>query len=269
MSWNLSVGNVARAGLLLAIGLICAQVSAEPMRVVTEHSPPGEYLDENGRVTGATAELVRELMRRVGAPGDISLVPWARGYRMAQKGPKVALFETTRSELREDQFHWVGPIKRITTGFFVRRDDGVAIQSLDDARSLDGICAYRGGSGGESLSALGFTNLEQPTMPEQCLEMLMHGRVDAWVTSDIGRLPLFDQSTYSADDVELAYITSIRYLYIAMSRDTDKATVNLWQDTLDQMKTDGTLAHYYRGTYPDELIQALSQRGHPDLPWLQ
>ena len=99
--------------------------------------------------------------------------------------------------------------------------------------------------------------------------MLMHGRVDAWVTSDIGRLPLFDQSAYSADDVELAYITSIRYLYIAMSPDTDKATVNLWQDTLDQMKADGTLAHYYRGTYPDELIQALSQPGHPDLPWLQ
>ena len=268
MAWNDRVGKVVRAGVLLTIGLSCAQVSAEPITVLTEHSPPGEYLDENGRVTGATAELVRELMKRAGAEGEITMLPWARGYMMAQRGPNVALFETTRSELREDLFKWVGPIKRITTGFFVRSQDGVVIKTLDDARELDGICAYRGGSGGESLLAMGFTNLEQPTLPAQCLNMLMHGRVEAWVTSDIGRLPLFEKSVYSASDVELAYITSIRYLYIAMSPDTADTTVALWQNTLDQMKLDGTLAKYYQGTYPDALIRALSEPGHPELPWV-
>ena len=262
------VRQVVRAALLLSVGLICLPLSADPMRVVTEHSPPGEYLDENGRVTGATAELVRELMRRVGEPADIKMLPWARGYRIAQQGPNVVLFETTRSELREDQFKWVGPIKRITTGLFVRRQDGVSIKTLDDARDLKGICAYRGGSGGEFLRAQGFANLEQPTLPEQCLRMLMHGRVDAWVTSDIGRLPLHADSEFAADEVELAYITSVRYLYIAMSRDINDATVELWQTTLNEMKRDGTLARFYQGTYPDEMIQALSQPGHPKLSWL-
>ncbi|MCK2151295.1 ABC transporter substrate-binding protein [Marinobacter alexandrii] len=262
MAWDYRAGKIVLTGVLLLIGMTSSQLWGEPMKVITEHSPPGEYLDENGRVTGATAELVRELMRRAGEPGEIIILPWARGYRVAQKESNVALFETARSELREDQFKWVGPIKRITSGFFVRREDGIAIETLDDARKLKGICAYRGGSGGESLLALGFTNLEQPTRPAQCLDMLMHGRVDAWITSDIGRLPLFADSAFSADDVELAYITSVRYLYIAMSLDTEDARVELWQDTLDNMKRDGTLAQHYRGTYPDEMIQALSE---PDL----
>lgn len=267
MAWDYRAIKVVLAHMLLLVGLTCSPAWGEPMKVITEHSPPGEYLDENGRVTGATAELVRELMRRAGEPGEISLVPWARGYRMAQKEPNVALFETARSELREDQFKWVGPIKRITSGLFVRRQDRITIETLDDARGLGGICAYRGGSGGESLLAMGFTNLEQPTLPAQCLDMLMHGRVDAWVTSDIGRMPLFAETGFSPNDVVLAYTTSTKYLYIAMSLSTDDATVELWQDTLDEMKRDGTLAQYYRGTYPDKMIRALSNPGHPDLSW--
>lgn len=261
-------GRMILAATLLITGLSSAQAWGEPITVVTEHSPPGEHLDENGRVTGATAELVRELMKRAGEPGDLTLLPWARGYRMARQGPKVALFETTRSEIRENQFKWVGPIKRITGGFFVRRQDNIAIATMDDARELDGICVYRSSSGGQALRALGFTNLEQPTRSAQCLEMLMHGRVDAWMTSDIARVPLLAETGYSENDVTLAYATSTKYLYIAMSLDTPDATVALWQETLDQMKRDGTLAQYYRGTYPDEMIKALSQPGHPDFPWL-
>lgn len=268
MVWNYRSGGMILAGMLLINGLTSADAWGEPITVVTEHSPPGEYLDEHGRVTGATAELVRELMRRAGEPGDLTLLPWARGYMMARKGPNVALFETTRTEIREHQFRWVGPIKRITGGFFVRRQDDISIETLDDARDLDGICVYRGSSGGQSLKALRFKNLEQPTRSAQCLDMLMHGRVDAWMTSDIARLPIFAETPYSGNEVRLAYATSTKYLYIAMSLDTPDATVELWQETLDQMKLDGTLAQYYRGIYPDEMIKALSQPGHPDLPWL-
>lgn len=268
MVWSFRFGGTILTGMLLINGLSGAQAWGESITVLTEHSPPGEYLDENGRVTGPTAELVRELMKRAGQPGDIRMLPWARGYRMAQRGPNVALFETTRTEIREEQFKWVGPIKRISGGFFVRREDDISIDTLDDARNLNGICAYRGSSGGQALIAQGFTNLEQPTLSAQCLDMLMHGRVDAWMTSDIARMPLFAETTYSENEVRLAYATSTKYLYIAMSLDTPDATVSLWQETLDQMKLDGTLARYYRGTYPEEMIEALSQPGSPDFPWL-
>lgn len=247
---------------------ILPQAGFSPVRVYTEHSPPGEFLDEDGQVTGATAELVRELMQRAGEPGDIDLLPWARAYSIALRGPQVALFETTRTATREDQFKWVGPIKRITKGFYTRRDHGVELESLAEARQLNGICAYLGGSAGQTLLEQGFTNLEQPAQPEQCLDMLMHGRVDAWVTSDIGHVGLFAQSGFEVSAVVPAYILETRYLYIAFSLDTPDSTVDRWQQSLNAMKLDGTLARYYRGTYPADMILELSQPGDPALPWL-
>ncbi|MEE3168775.1 MAG: ABC transporter substrate-binding protein [Pseudomonadota bacterium] len=267
MLWIDRFGGMFLAGVLFLNLFSSAPARGESITVLTEHSPPGEYLDDQGRVTGPTAELVRELLQRVGHSGKISLVPWARGYMTARRGPKVALFETTRTELREHQFKWVGPIKRIAGGLFVRSEDDVSITNLEEARNLDAICVYRGSSGAQALSAMGFTNLEQPTHSAQCLDMLMHGRVDAWMTSDIARGPLFAETPYSENEVRLAYATSTKYLYIALSLDVPDSTVALWQNTLDQMKLDGTLARYYRGTYPDDMIEALSQPEYPDVQW--
>lgn len=258
-----------RYGAVLAWALLMASAQGnEPVRVLTEHSPPGEYLDDTGRVTGATAEMVRELMRRQGLDGDITLLPWARAYAEARQGPRVALFETTRTEAREPLFKWVGPIKRIVDGLYARAGSDLTIDELEDARSVDGLCAYLEGSGGNSLEEQGFSNLERPTQPAQCLRMLMRGRVDLWLSSDIGHPPHFQAAGIHADAVERVHTLSIQYLYIAFSRDTPDTIVADWQATLDEMKRDGALADFYRGVYPDEMIEELSEPGHPDLPWL-
>ena len=67
----------------------------------------------------------------------------------------------------------------------------------------------------------------------------------------------------------ICYSLEHRYLYLAFSRDVPDATIADWQTTLDAMKTDGTLAGYYRGHYPASMIEALSIPGQPDFPWLQ
>ncbi|PTY37999.1 hypothetical protein BGP77_16205 [Saccharospirillum sp. MSK14-1] len=246
-----------------------ALVAAEPLRVLTEHSPPGEYLDDNGRVTGATAEMVRALMQRQGLDGDISLLPWARAYALALEGPNIMLFETTRTAEREALFKWVGPVKRVVHGLYALADSELELISLDQARNVTGICAYLGGSGGDQLEALGFTNLERPAQPEQCLRMLRHGRVALWLSSDIGHRPYLLDAGLDETALRRVYSLEHRYLYLAFSRDVSDATIADWQATLDAMKTDGTLAGYYRGHYPASMIEALSHPGQPDFPWLQ
>ncbi|WP_108124026.1 substrate-binding periplasmic protein [Saccharospirillum mangrovi] len=257
--------------MALFMAVLPALAAAEPvsLQVLTEHSPPGEYLGADGRVTGATADMVRELMQRQGLEGDITLLPWARAYALAQEGPDIVLFETARTAEREARFKWVGPIKRVVSGLYARADSDVAVNSLDDARQVQGICAYLGGSGGNQLSELGFTNLERPAQPDQCLRMLQHGRVELWLTSDIGHRPYLLESGLDESALRLAYSLEYRYLYLAFSLDVPDATVAAWQATLDAMKTDGTLAEYYRGHYPDSMIDALSVPIQPMLPWLE
>ncbi len=249
--------------ILASFSLLCQ--SAE-IRVFTEHSPPGEYEDDNGRVTGATAEMVRELMHRLKLTSDIEILPWKRAYKMLLAGPNIALFETTRTQDRESFFKWVGPIKRVRWGFYGKKSANLKISSLNDAMQTKKICVYNGDAKGEYLKSLGFTELYQPTHPVQCLKMLEHDRVTLWVSSDSATAPMFKEAGVDPSEFEMLYAFSTKYLYIALSQDIDDEVVSLWQKTLDAMKMDGTLALFYKGTYSTDLIRAISDTHPPNIP---
>lgn len=249
--------------ILISLGFTCY---GEEIQVITEHSPPGEYIDETGRVTGPTAEMVRELMRRLNLSGDIKIYPWERAYSMALTKRRVALFETTRTEERENLFKWVGPIKRIRWGLYAKKDLKIRLKILEEAKKVETICAYLGDSKGDYLKKQGFTNLYQPVKQIQCLRMLMRGRVTLWISSDIGHRPLLKEAGVDPSELELIYVMGTKYLYIAFSKDTPNEIIKSWQKTLDEMKIDGTVAKYYKGTYPDEMIRVIGNPKEPLLP---
>jgi polar amino acid transport system substrate-binding protein len=249
-----AIGRAVVLGVLgtaLAAGL-SGEAAPAGVRVITEESPPGEVVGPDGRATGPTVEFVRELMRGLAVRGDIEVLPWKRGYEAAKRGPQVALFETTRTPERETQFRWVGPIKRIQWTFFARKDSPVRIRSLADARAVGSVAVYAGDSKGDYLKAQGFTT------PVQAFKMLMAGRADLWMFSDIGSDAVAREAGFSPADIKPVYVSRQEELYIAFSLDTPATTVRAWQDRLDALKRDGTLARYYRGTYPDDMIRALS-----------
>jgi polar amino acid transport system substrate-binding protein len=248
--------------LLAAAGSLTSQTLPD-YTVLTEDSPPGEYLDKNDRVTGPTAEMVRELMKRLGIKKEIQLLPWIRAYKMAQLGPRTAVFETTRSEERENQFKWVGPIKRIRWTFFGRKNSKITANSLEDLKKLRLIGVYLGDAKGDYLKSKGFTNLFQPPTAVQCVKMLMSDRLDLVFFSDLGTPEVIRDAGYQPDDLVEVFISETRYGYIALSKDSPDEEVRLWQKTLDDMKKDGTFARYYQGTYPDKMIRDLSVPGDP------
>lgn len=240
-----------------------SSVFAEPqntlgrLRVLTEHSPPGEYQEPSGRVTGPTAEMVRELMRRAGETAEIELHPWKRAYEYALSNQPIALFETARTRDREKLFKWVGPVKRISRGLYALEENAQPLDNLGQARQAAGICAYNGDSSADMLLQQGFDNLSLPTLPEQCLSMLLHKRVAVWATSDIEKDAFLATVGLPPSTIKRVLELDIRELYIAFSLATPDSTIQRWQATLDEMKRDGTLARYYRGTYSQEQIDSV------------
>ncbi|WP_271194121.1 substrate-binding periplasmic protein [Pseudomonas turukhanskensis] len=228
------------------------------LRVLTEHSPPGEYQEPSGRVTGPTAEMVRELMRRAGERAEIELHPWKRGYEYALTNQQVALFETARTRDREKLFKWVGPIKRISRGLYALEENAQPLNNMEQAREAAGICAYNGDSSADMLQQKGFTNLALPTLPEQCLSMLLHKRVAIWATSDIEKNAFLATVGLPSHTIKRVLELDIRELYIAFSLATPDSTIERWQKVLDEMKRDGTVARFYRGTYSQEQIDSVS-----------
>lgn len=83
--------------------------SAE-IHLLTEEFPPFNMASPDGRVGGLSTELIRELLRRAGVPYQIHIQPWIRAYNTALLQDNTCGYSTSRTESREHQFKWVGPL---------------------------------------------------------------------------------------------------------------------------------------------------------------
>lgn len=248
------------------IGWVCilwvifvARVNAMEIEVIAEELYPAQYTDDSGRVTGVTAELVKELLRRLGLKDNIKLLPWKRAYRMALQQPNIAIFEMTRTEGREKLFKWVGPINRVDWGLYALKSSDIKIEKLEDAKQAGQICGYRGDARAEYLVDKGFANITHVEVgrPIQCARMLEKGRLGLWIASEMGLSELLETEKKSRDNYKLVFPIDVKYLYIAFSRDVSDKVINSWQQELDEMKIDGSMERLYHGKYPGEVIKDL------------
>jgi polar amino acid transport system substrate-binding protein len=215
------------------------QLASVKMKIFTENSPPANYL-EKGRLKGLSVEIVREILRRLKMPDNIQTVPWARGYTLALTQPNVALFSTTRLPQREKLFKWVGPLYSQTWGFYARKDSSIKISSMDQARAVARIGTYYKDAKEQYLLANGFRNLVSTNNNLGNIRHLMDGSIDLWVSSDFNMPYLAQQAGINADRLKLVFPFKRVQNYIAFSNQSSDSLVTLWQQTLDELKHDGT-----------------------------
>lgn len=225
--------------LVSAVVLIAGALLAQPLRIVTEESPPVNF-SENGHLRGSSTAVVREILRRLSLPDHIEVLPWARAYELALTHPNVVLYSTTRTPEREAMFHWVGPLCTLHWGFYARKGANVRITSIEDARKVHAIGTYRHDARQQELRSLGFSNLDIASAPEASLKKLMAGRVDLWLYDNLGMPQIARKAGVDPARLEMAFSMGTHSLYIAMSRQIPEAIVSLWQRTLNAMKKDGS-----------------------------
>jgi polar amino acid transport system substrate-binding protein len=195
---------------------------------------------DKGRIAGLSAEIVQEILRRIGQPDTISLTPWARAYQMALSGANTAVFSTSRLPQREQLFSWVGPLYLQRWGFYRWKGSGVDVDDFDAARQVSAIGTYRQDAKMQYLQAKGFENLVSTNINTTNVKHLQRGNIDLWVSSDFNMPHLVRQAGQSPDNVELAHAFHTVGNYIAFSKQTSPHIVRLWQAVLDEMKSDGS-----------------------------
>ncbi|MGL1863135.1 MAG: transporter substrate-binding domain-containing protein [Pseudodesulfovibrio sp.] len=118
--------------------------AAEPkLQVITEIAPPASFIDTDGNLTGLAVEIIQAIQQEIGDHTEIQVMPWARGYQELTTNSNVALFSTTRTPARENLFQWVGPLFTTRWIIYARKDSGLRITSLEDAKSIKRIGVYR------------------------------------------------------------------------------------------------------------------------------
>ncbi|MFP4363325.1 MAG: substrate-binding periplasmic protein [Spirochaetia bacterium] len=220
-------------------GFVFAQSEVPVYQIMTENYPPFNY-EEDGEITGFSTELVREMMERLGHPDNIRVLPWSRAYNITQSRERNALFSMARTEPRENNFQWVGPLIDYEVVFFKRAGSDLEISSLEDARDVRSIGTGLNTSTGEVLLERGFTNLDQVANSSLNARKLVDGRIDLWLSGRLSGIYRARQSGIDPSLMEVAYVMRREPLYFAFSRSTPEDVIQEWQNVLEEVREDGT-----------------------------
>tara|TARA_R110002049_G_scaffold262686_2_gene438762 strand:+ start:89 stop:853 length:765 start_codon:yes stop_codon:yes gene_type:complete len=240
---------VALAALVLA-GTAKAQ-SLQDFQWLTEEYAPYNYT-EDGKLKGIAVDTLVAMWERLDIErevSDIRVLPWARGYRMAQEQPGHCLFSTTVTDSRRELFAFVEPIV----------DTRVAIVAPRGTLEVDSPAALRDVPVGVVREDIGELLMQEAGIDDH---LLRTDSARALVRMlDAGR---FAAISYSLDTVwwnmKVAGIDTTKYenvhtltegvLGFACPKGTDPALLARLQGALDALREDGTLARI-RANYVD------------------
>lgn len=179
--------NMLRVLLIIGSCLGCSVLAQQPLRVVTELSPPHQTLVQ-GNVEGVSTALVRAILAEADLSAQIELYPWARAFRIASSQPNVLIYNIARTAEREKAFQWIGTVAAYQLGFvgLSHRKD-IQIASLAAAQGYT-IAVQRDDLTADFLMNHGFKPGVQLVLVADIAEswqLLLNGKVDLVVDDPV------------------------------------------------------------------------------------
>ncbi len=245
--------------LLVLMFWLPSRGPSDTIKIYTEDFAPYSYENDEGRITGISTEIVREILKRLNHPETIEISPWSRAYQLVQKTENTMLYSTTRTEIREDLFKWVGPLVPNNTVFYAKRGSKIRIGGLEDAKAVGRIGVYRDDYGELLLKNAGFENLRAAPNNEENLMDLVEGNIDLWIINELTGLHMAREFELR-NQIEKVYDVQKEFMYIAFPKSTPDELIAEWQRTLDDIKEDGTYAEIF-STW---LMFSIEEEGKPD-----
>jgi polar amino acid transport system substrate-binding protein len=168
---------------------LCGNVSAAVYRLVTLEYPPYEY-SENGNIKGMAVEIVQETFRSMGHDVEIEIWPLARSIEMVKNGEVDGIFTFFKTPEREDFVLFSKEVLlKQKISLWVKNNS-----IIDFDGDLSALRNYRFGVVRKTSYGSIFDNavkngtlkvFESYTI-EECVNQLINGRVDIWVSNRAG-----------------------------------------------------------------------------------
>ena len=220
-------------------------VLSQELTILTEDLPPLNYVEKEVLV-GPSVEIVREIQRRVGSREEIKVYPWARAYKMSLEEENVVLFGMTHTEVRHDQFKWIGPLATKRDILVAKKGSGITINSLEDAKKVKRIGTLRDDTRERLLQSLGFTNLESVSDEQLNAKKLVLGRIDLWAYKIPGLRTVCELAGVDYKEIGEVYHLREINVDIAFSKKTSDSIVERWRSAFNEMLADGTIMQIRR-----------------------
>ena len=237
-------GLLCTALVLMMTGLKASEL--DRLTFITEEYPPYNF-ERDGVLQGYSVEVLQAMLNAAGSQmtlDDVRVWPWARGYETALGEPDTVLFSTTRTEAREDLFHWVGPLALDRVTLLARRDAGIQLEDIDSLNDTEyRVVVIREDIGAQRLQEKGVDEslLRTAINNSSALSMLEAGRVDLWAYGEDVAHWLMQEQGVDPAAYESVYILSEAHLYFAINRQTDPELVSYMQTLLDNLRAEAVV----------------------------
>jgi len=229
---------------LLSLNCLNAQTLQEELNalvIATEDYPPISFKNAQGQADGLASEVAHEIMKNLHMTQKIHVWPWARDYKLLKKGPNYLVFSVSRTKQRDKLFQWVGPIYSMKTGFYVRRDSNIIINSLEDAKKLKKVGTYNESFDKQFLQNNGFLNLESTNNNILNIKKLMRNRLDVMTATNVTIATMVKKAGYQMQDIKNIYNFMSVGVYFAFSKNVSFEVLQAWRRELEKMRNSGKL----------------------------
>ena len=229
-----------RISLIAIAAVACTAAAAQPVELLTEENPPLNFT-RAGEVTGTGVLVVREMLKRSGVEGRISVQAWNEAFDRARRQKTVCVFSTVRSPDREKFFQWVGPVSQGVYSVFALKDFGGFVGHAD--RLKDYRVAAVSDARAKFLRDLGVSRIvegeEDDALPRRLtLDPQRADGADLWLTQAYGAVAKAEAQGVAIKGVFRGAMS--RPYWLACNTGMDKPTVKKLDDALWNMRKDGT-----------------------------
>lgn len=217
---------------------------AEQITVLFEEYPPYSAVDPDGRASGYSVDLARELLQRAGVGAHFEFTSWARVLLRARNEANVLVGAIVRLPERESQFHWLGQIAwRRGTLFRLRARPDVQIHVLADAQAYR-IAVIKDDVSERELLSLGFDarQLDRSADYPSLLRKFFAGRCELIAVNQALAPTLLRQFGFDPALIEPVLKFSESRPSIAVSLATPEPLRQHLQQTWDALRREGRIA---------------------------
>lgn len=231
-----------RFALLLAVTVISGMAMSGPTRAdnsivfTTEDYPPYNFR-ENGVDKGVGYEQVVLMMKDIGIPYSIEMMPWARAFALAENEQMTCVFSTAHIPERDGRFKWVEPLAIDRNIIMSRKGSGIKVRNVDEARQ------YLAGTQRDDytqalLERQGFPRIDLAANLDLTIKKLESGRIDLMPVSE----QFYHKLVADGHPLEQQFVLTEQKFAIACNKAMPDDLVVKMQGALDRLIADGTQA---------------------------
>jgi polar amino acid transport system substrate-binding protein len=220
-----------------------ARADETRLTYLTEDAPPCNFL-ENGEAKGVGVDILKAIWKKLGySPQKIQVMTWPKAYQAAQTQPNTVLFGTARLESREHLFKWAGPVFLKRFVLFAHKQSILRAVDFEDMNSLR-IGTTKDDAAEQELVRRGvrLDRMVRVQGLKEQLELLENNKVDVIARDEMTVQAYMDRHGLKKETIKKVKSISGASLWYAFSKDVPDRVVKDFQDSLNDLKKDGTVA---------------------------